>query len=95
MLALARIASLAALTIGLVAAAPHAKANPLVKHPADSVMQTGQASWYGGGHNGRRTSSGAVFDDHELTAAHPSLPLGTHGEGDVGSDRPFGRGHHQ
>src|SRR5579875_3558924 len=77
MLALARTASIAALTIGLIAAAPHAKANPLVKHQADSVLQTGQASWYGGGHNGRRTASGAVFDDRELTAAHPSLPLGT------------------
>lgn len=77
MLAGAKIASLAALTIGLMAAAPHARANPLVKPPADNVIQTGQASWYGRGHNGRRTSSGATFDDHELTAAHPSLPLGT------------------
>jgi rare lipoprotein A len=76
MLARARTASLAALTIGLMAAAPQAKASP-PGHSGDSVIQTGQASWYGRGHNGRRTSSGAVFDDRELTAAHPSLPLGT------------------
>lgn len=77
MLAGARSASLAALTIGLMAATPHAHANPAVKQPSDHVIQAGQASWYGKGHNGRRTSSGAVFDDRELTAAHPSLPLGT------------------
>ncbi len=39
--------------------------------------QSGQASWYGGQHAGRRTSSGAVFDPSEMTAAHPSLPLGS------------------
>ncbi len=40
-------------------------------------QQSGQASWYGGWHNGRRTSSGSVFDDRKLTAAHASLPLGS------------------
>ncbi len=39
--------------------------------------QSGQASWYGGQHTGRRTSSGGVFDPSEMTAAHPSLPLGS------------------
>jgi rare lipoprotein A len=39
--------------------------------------QTGIASYYGGRHNGRRTSSGAIFDEHEMTAAHPTLPFGT------------------
>ncbi len=33
------------------------------------------ATWYGGSHNGHRTSSGEVFDKRKLTAAHPSLPL--------------------
>ena len=39
--------------------------------------ESGQASWYGGKHNGRRTSSGETFDQNGLTAAHPSLPLGS------------------
>ena len=39
--------------------------------------QDGQASYYGNHWNGRRTSSGARFDQTKLTAAHASLPLGT------------------
>lgn len=38
---------------------------------------TGIASWYGPGFHGRRTASGAVFDQHALTAAHRTLPFGT------------------
>jgi rare lipoprotein A len=37
----------------------------------------GQASWYGGFFHGRRTANGEVFNKHELTAAHKSLPFGT------------------
>lgn len=37
--------------------------------------QTGMASWYGPGFSGRRTASGEVFDMHQLTAAHRTLPL--------------------
>ena len=40
-------------------------------------QQTGVASWYGARHAGRRTSSGSVFNPAELTAAHPTLPLGS------------------
>lgn len=40
-------------------------------------QETGVASWYGGRHHGRRTSSGEAFDQHAMTAAHPSLPLGS------------------
>lgn len=39
--------------------------------------ESGQASWYGGRHNGRRTSSGTIFNQNEMTAAHCSLPLGS------------------
>jgi len=35
------------------------------------------ASWYGPGFNGRRTASGEVFNQSELTAASKTLPLGT------------------
>jgi peptidoglycan lytic transglycosylase len=37
----------------------------------------GRASWYGKPHHGRTTASGETFDMHQLTAAHPTLPLGT------------------
>lgn len=33
-------------------------------------------SYYGPGFDGRLTASGAVFDQHALTAASPSLPFG-------------------
>jgi len=35
------------------------------------------ASWYGGKFHGRRTASGARFDQNQLTAASPNLPFGT------------------
>lgn len=37
----------------------------------------GLASWYGAKYRGRRTASGERFDPSDLTAAHPSLPMGT------------------
>jgi rare lipoprotein A (peptidoglycan hydrolase) len=40
--------------------------------------QIGMASWYGGTRwQGHRTASGTRYDEHELTAAHASLPLGS------------------
>jgi peptidoglycan lytic transglycosylase len=50
---------------------------PPPKVPLGTAVQTGEASWYGERHHGRRTSSGEVYDMHRLTAAHPALPLGT------------------
>lgn len=41
------------------------------------TLQSGMASWYGPGFNGRRTASGERFNQNELTAAHRSLPFGT------------------
>jgi rare lipoprotein A len=38
----------------------------------------GVASWYGPGFQGHRTSSGAVYDQEDLTAASTLFPLGTH-----------------
>jgi rare lipoprotein A len=40
-------------------------------------VQHGIASWYGPGFHGRKTASGERFNQHELTAAHKRLPLGT------------------
>jgi rare lipoprotein A (peptidoglycan hydrolase) len=45
--------------------------------PAPSPPQVGVASWYGGEFHGNRTASGDRFNQHAMTAAHRSLPLGT------------------
>lgn len=36
-----------------------------------------KVSWYGPGFHGRKTASGARFNQYALTAAHKSLPFGT------------------
>ena len=41
------------------------------------ATQSGTASWYGPGFHGKNTSSGEIYDQYDLTAAHPTLPLGT------------------
>ena len=41
------------------------------------TIQRGLASWYGPGFHGRVTASGERFNQHELTAAHKTLPFGT------------------
>ena len=53
------------------AAAPRAAA-------ASAPAHVGKASWYGAWHQGRRTASGERFHMWALTAAHRTLPLGTH-----------------
>ncbi len=40
--------------------------------------ESGQATWYGGVHEGKRTTSGEMFDGAKLTAAHHSLPMGSY-----------------
>lgn len=45
------------------------------KKQIERFLQTGKASWYGAKFHGRRTSSGERYDMHELTAAHPTLPI--------------------
>jgi rare lipoprotein A len=41
------------------------------------ATESGDAAWYGREHQGRATASGEPFDMNKLTAAHPTLPLGT------------------
>ncbi|WP_158267564.1 septal ring lytic transglycosylase RlpA family protein [Adhaeribacter arboris] len=38
---------------------------------------TGSATWYGSQHQGRKTSSGEIFNKNQMTAAHKTLPFGT------------------
>ena len=45
---------------------------------AAGFVEEGRASWYGPGFHGRLTSNGESYDMHALTAAHKTLPLGTH-----------------
>lgn len=40
-------------------------------------VERGAASWYGPGFHGRKTANGEIFDTHQLTAAHRTLPLGS------------------
>lgn len=37
--------------------------------------KTGIASWYGSAFHGRQTANGELYDQHHLSAAHPTLPL--------------------
>ncbi len=37
----------------------------------------GMASWYGRPYHGRKTASGQIYNMNALTAAHPTLPLGS------------------
>jgi rare lipoprotein A len=41
------------------------------------VSQTGIASWYGPGFHGKPTASTVIYNQYELTAAHPTLPFGS------------------
>jgi rare lipoprotein A len=40
--------------------------------------QIGTASWYGSYFDGKPTASGEAYDMNDLTAAHPTLPLGSY-----------------
>lgn len=48
-----------------------------VAYLRDGVQEYGVASWYGAKYRGRKTASGERFDPSDLTAAHPTLPMGT------------------
>lgn len=47
--------------------------------PAQTVLdtQTGKASWYGEGFDGKSTASGEPFNSDYPVAAHPDWPFGT------------------
>ena len=40
-----------------------------------AYKKVGRASWYGAAFNGRLTANGEIYDMHNLTAAHPTMPL--------------------
>ena len=45
---------------------------------ADGFVQYGNASWYGKKFHGRPTASGERFNMYKKSAAHKTLPMGTH-----------------
>lgn len=63
----------------LACVALHGCTNPPADKPQEHrrPFQIGIASWYGPGFHGKRTTSGAIYDQNRLTAAHQTLPLGS------------------
>jgi rare lipoprotein A len=51
-----------------------------VKHQASKPKpyQIGTASWYGEDFEGKQTASGEPYEMYDMTAAHPTLPLGSY-----------------
>ena len=45
--------------------------------PPVGFVEEGVGSWYGPGYHGNRTSSGEVYDQEALTAAHATFVFGT------------------
>ena len=64
-----------ALASALAGCSWFSKSKPVGSEPG--ATQQGIASWYGPGFHGRRTSSGEIYDQFDLTAAHQTLPHGT------------------
>ena len=51
--------------------------SPHLRAPGSRERNTGLASYYGPGFNGKRTAGGERFNMHALTAAHRTIPFGT------------------
>ncbi len=49
-----------------------------IKYIKPGYIQTGKASWYGPGFHGKKTSSREIYNMHDMTAAHRTLPFGTY-----------------
>jgi rare lipoprotein A len=73
----AALALAASLLQGGCASDPKKYRFPPAVTPRPGLVETGIASWYGPGYNGKRTSSGEKFDQDDLTAAHVSWVFGT------------------
>jgi rare lipoprotein A len=57
---------------------PSAAPPPIERQPAipGQYVEEGVASWYGEPFNGRRAANGEIYDMHQFTAAHRTLPFG-------------------
>jgi rare lipoprotein A len=65
------------LLVALASCARTTAVRPPLIEARPGATQEGVASWYGPGFHGNATTSGEVYDQHQMTAAHQSLPLGT------------------
>ncbi len=56
------------------------QAKPEIRNQTSKTQpyQIGTASWYGDYFVGKPTASGEDFDMYDMTAAHPTLPLGSY-----------------
>ncbi len=71
-------AVLATASHGAFARSPSHAVEPSIMADSSAwVGETGTASYYGPAYHGRRSASGARFDQRLLTAAHAWLPFGT------------------
>jgi rare lipoprotein A len=70
-------ALLLAASVGLGIGAPAWPYSALAADGGRNGAVPALASWYGLDHQGLLTASGERFDRNKLTAAHPSLPMGT------------------
>jgi rare lipoprotein A len=49
-----------------------------IQQPPRGEILTGLASWYGEDFHGKTTSNREIYNMYDMTAAHKSLPFGTH-----------------
>ncbi len=73
----AALVTLLALLLSACASNPKAR-SPRTRPPVRiGTTDTGTASWYGPGYDGKRTACGDRFDQDALTAAHGTYPCDT------------------
>lgn len=72
-----RAAKLGSLALAISVLIQSSSEKPIQMVTTPVHKEIGEASWYGPGFHGKETASGEIFDTNEMTAAHPSLPLGT------------------
>ncbi len=72
-----RVALSSCLLLVLAAGCAHRGLESSVEPVEKGWTQKGLASWYGKPYHGRRAASGEIYNMHEMTAAHRTLPFGT------------------
>jgi rare lipoprotein A len=64
------------LTASLLQSSPSANSNPS-SQPKPLAVWECTSSWYGEDFDGQTTANGEIYDMNAITAAHPTLPLGS------------------
>lgn len=75
--ALTMSALISACSLSRPAPPPAAVSAPVAPQSAPTPRVFGVASWYGPGFHGHRTSSGAIYNQEDLTAASTVFPVGS------------------